>query len=255
MNVRVMHDDPSKCTVMAAPGQASGWRQHLGVLLPLLLVYLALACYRIDSQSLWADEVLSVWDAASPERFLKKTHGPLYFALLHVWMQVGTSEQILRALSLLMGAVALCLFYATSVTLVSQRVTLVGTALFATSPFLIWYSQEVRYITFMLAISLLAMYSFQRLSARGRLGWWLVYGSAVTLAIATFVTNVVLPLVQGLYLMWSSARRPLLRKWVVCQVLIGMLFMWWIGGSLLQRILVEATGGGQQIARQPTPLE
>jgi hypothetical protein len=87
-------------------------RQHLSILLPILLVYFVLACYGLEYQSLWIDEILSVRDAASASTIWKKAQGPLHFAMLHVWMHLGTSEVVLRALSVLVGAVALCLFYA-----------------------------------------------------------------------------------------------------------------------------------------------
>jgi uncharacterized membrane protein len=162
-------------------------------------------------------------------------------------MNVGTSEQTLRLLSVLIGVAALCLFYAMSLTLTNRRVTILGTTIFATSPFLIWYSQEVRYITLMLATSLLGMYSFQRCLARDRLGCWTVYSMAMTLAIATFVTNVLLLLVQGFYLIFSPSNRPRLRKWIVCQVLIGALFVWWFGGEMVHRTLVETRVGTQEV--------
>jgi mannosyltransferase len=244
--VNTMKSVLSEGAVAEHISQGRQWRLHLGILLPILLMYLLLAFYAIDRQSLWLDEILSIRDAASTASIWKKAHGPLYFALLHVWMQVGTSELALRTLSVLLGAVAVCLFYATSATLFSRRVTILGTMLFATSPFLIWYSQEVRYITLMLATALLTMYTFRQLLARGRPGWWLAYGSAMILAVAAFVTNILLPLVQGLYLLWSPAHRPLLRKWLVCQVLIGMLFFLGSGGKFLRRMMVTTTVNGQQ---------
>ncbi len=127
----------SELVEIQSPSQDSHRWQHLCILLPILLIYLALACYGLDHQSLWKDEVLSIRDASSTTNMWKKGHGPLYFALLHVWMNLGHSDLGLRTLSVVIGAFAVCLFYATSTTLHNQRVALFGTLLFATSPFVI----------------------------------------------------------------------------------------------------------------------
>src|SRR5688572_12240016 len=79
--------------------------QHLQILLPLLGFYLSLAFFRIGHQSLWEDEYSSfqrVTFSAVP--IWKDGHGFLYYALLYVWVQLGTSEFILRSLSVFFGA-------------------------------------------------------------------------------------------------------------------------------------------------------
>jgi uncharacterized membrane protein len=221
-------------------------RQHLSILLPILLVYFVLACYGLEYQSLWIDEILSVRDAASASTIWKKAQGPLHFAMLHVWMHLGTSEVVLRALSVLVGAVALCLFYAMCTILYDKRVTLIGTMLFATSPYVIWYSQEVRYIIVMLAATLLSMYTLRRLSVHSRWAMWLAYGSSVALALAAFVANVFLPLAQGLYLLWSPSRRRLLGAWIVCVMLASVPFGVWVSSKVAKTVQVETTASDQQ---------
>jgi uncharacterized membrane protein len=224
-----------------------GWRPHSIILLPILLVYLALAFYRIDHQSLWLDEVLSVRDSASFALLWKKGQGPLHYILLHMWRHLGTSELAMRTLSVLLGVVAVCLFYTMSVFLFTQRVTVFGTLIFATSPFFIWYSQEVRYIILMMATALLTMYILQRLHARSGVGAWVGYGLSTLLALFSFVTNIFLILAQGLYLIGSPTRRLLLRKWLVCMLLISMPFGWWASGKFISRFVqVNITDTGKE---------
>lgn len=227
----------------------SRWRQHLQILLPILAVYLVLALYGIGSQGLWEDEYNSVWRVtASPNAIWKDGHGFLYFALLSLWIQLGTSELVLRSLSVLLGAVAVCLMYALGSTLLNRRAAVFGTILFATSPFLIWYSQEARYITLMLVSTLLAMYAFERAISQQRLRWWLASAAATLLAVFSFLSTLLLPVVQGLYLLWSPSRRPLLRKWIFCQVVVFALFAWWfVNGTHFLPALMKAREQGQQI--------
>jgi mannosyltransferase len=239
------------------------WRQHLAVLIPILTIYFALAFYRIDHQSLWSDEVLSLIRADPDGAFLVRKrwssgHGPLYFRLLHLWARWGTSELALRALSTLFGGVMVCLAYAMGLQLGNRRVACIGATLLATSPFLIWYSQEVRYVMLMMAAALFAMYTFHRALTTKRLGWWLLHCCSLILAIAAFVGNVLLPLAQGLYLLSSPSRRAALRKWLVCQSLVFALFAWWandghvnrVGGSW-QRLFVQIATSDEVLASTP----
>jgi mannosyltransferase len=229
----------------ASERSSQGRGQHLGRLLPILIGYLSLAFYGIDHQSLWLDEVFSVRSAASTEPIWMIPHGPLYFALLRLWLHVGTSELALRSLSVLLGAVAICLIYALSVTMFNRRVAVIGTVLFATSPFLIWYSQETRYITLMLMTTLLTMYTLQQAISRSGFAWWLAYGSAMILALASFVLTLLLSVVHGLYLVRFSSGRRVLRKWAVWQMLVCLLFVWW-GSGAYRHAFVRTTDNSPQ---------
>jgi 4-amino-4-deoxy-L-arabinose transferase-like glycosyltransferase len=227
--------------------------QHLTVLIPILMAYLCLAFYRLGHQSLWVDEVFSLMRADLQGAFFERPawfagHGPVYFRLLHLWAGWGTSEFALRTLSVLVGGVTVCLAYAMGLRLYNRRVACIGTVLLATSPFFIWYSQEVRYVMLMMAAALLAMYTFHRALAAKRSAWWLLYGSSLVLAIGVFVVNVFLPVAQGLYLLCSPAHRPQLRRWVACQLVVFVLFAWWANygyvtelGGYWQRLYVHAT--------------
>ena len=174
-------------------------------------------------------------------------HGFLYFALLRFWARLGTSEAVLRTLSALLGAVAVCLVYSLGHVLLQRRVAAVGTLLFATSPFLIWYAQEVRYITLVLVTTLLSMHAFHRVIRSGRLAWWLAYGGSCLLAFFSFLSTLLLPVVQGFYLLRSSDRRSLLRKWVACQLVVLVLFAaWFVSGTHYLKAFVESRSTSSQ---------
>jgi mannosyltransferase len=227
--------------------EGSHWRQHLQGLLPILGIYLILAFYGIDRQSLWEDEFNSLKRVASSIPIWKDAHGFLYFALLRGWMKLGTSESIVRSLSVAFGASAVCFIYAMGSSLLNRRAALIGTAIFATSPFLIWYSQEARYITLTLASTLLTMCAFQRLILGGRFGWWLAYSSTALLALFSFLSTLFLPIVQGLYLLGAPSRHGFLRKWLICQLVIFILFGWWfVAGTGFWQAFVEAARSTEQ---------
>jgi 4-amino-4-deoxy-L-arabinose transferase-like glycosyltransferase len=240
------------------------WHQDLTILIPIMTVYFCLAFYRIDQQSFWVDEVLSLRRADPAGAFLARDrwssgHGPLYFRLLHLWAAWGTNEFALRSLSVLFGGLAVGLVYVMGRQLYDRRLAGMGATLMATSPFLIWYSQEVRYITLMIAAALFAMYTFHRALGARRLAWWLLHCGSLILAIAAFVVNIFLPLAQGLYLICSPFRRPMLRKWVLSQLVVFALFAWWANdtridrlGGYWRRVLVQATTSDAQVSTVPS---
>ena len=206
---------------------ALGAKKHLWSLLPLLAVYLLLALYGIDRQSLWQDEFHSLERLTSSIPFWKDGHGFLYYAFLAVWVQLGTSEFIVRSLSVLFGAVAVSLIYALGHILLNRRSAVIATGLFATSPYLIWYSQEARYITLTILGTLLTTYAFYRLILRPRFGWWVAYAITVLLTFFSFLSTLILPVVHGIHLMGYRSRRCLLKNWLVCQLVVFALFGWW----------------------------
>jgi mannosyltransferase len=234
------------------------WRRHVGILIPILIIYFALAFYRIDHQSLWVDEVLSIRDAAPNEPFLAREHwfggrDPLYSMLLSLWGRWATSEFALRSFSALIGGITVALAYLIGLQLGKPRAAWIGATLLATSPFLIWYSQEVRYVILMITAGLFAMYTFRLALFTQRLGWWRVYCCSLVLAVSAFVVNIFLPVAHGLYLLCSPSHRPMLRRWLICQLLLLPLFIWWANaghvwqlGGYWQALYTKITASGEQ---------
>jgi len=219
----------------------------------VLGVYLALTFYGIDRQSLWEDEYYSLWRVTKSDYPVwRDGHGFLYFALLKWWIQLGTSEAVLRSLSVLLGAMAVCLTYTMGTALLSRRAAVIATALSATSPFLIWYSQEARYVTLTLAATLLCMRSFHRLFTQPSVASWLVYGAATVLSLVSFLPTILLPVSQSLYLLVRPSHRWLLRKWTVCQLLVFIVFGWWfVNGTHFVPAFMQARASGQSVIGNP----
>ena len=93
-------------------------RRSLAVAVLLLLLAYALRLYRLDGQSLWWDEGISLHLATSSlgeivRDRLANIHPPLYFFLLKGWLGlVGVSAFTGRALSVLAGLLPVALAFA-----------------------------------------------------------------------------------------------------------------------------------------------
>ena len=137
----VIAEDPSART-------RSVWT-WLGIL-TILLIAFALRAYRIDGQSLWYDEGVSV--AMAPRDLLAiavdaaaDIHPPLYYYLLHFWTAVfGTSEFAVRWLSLTFGVALVATVFKIGQRLLGDRIGLTAAFFTAISTLLIYYSQETR---------------------------------------------------------------------------------------------------------------
>src|SRR5512136_749485 len=102
-------------------------RWTLWLLVVLLLLTFALRVYRLEAQSLWSDEGLSLYRArltlgenltnvivVPPGVPTRDTNPPLYFVALSVLRLVaGESEYALRFLSVVVGVLAVPLLYVT----------------------------------------------------------------------------------------------------------------------------------------------
>jgi mannosyltransferase len=146
----------------------------------------------------WIDEGLSVGIADRPlgdipDALRLDGSPPLYYLLLHVWMQVvGTSEEATRALSLTCALLAVPVAWWAARALFSTRAGWMAAVLAATNPFLTEYAQEARMYALLALLSLIACGAFGKAilvdaPARARRPW--AVGLAVTLAALLYTHN------------------------------------------------------------------
>ena len=217
----------------------------------IILLALCLRFYRLDGQSLWADEGNSAALAARNLATITRDaahdiHPPLYYYLLHFWVRIfGNSETALRSLSALMGTVLVFATYLLGRELFNRRVALIASFLAALSPLQIYYSQETRMYVPAALLAALALYSFlrwmrSRLDTRSTLfaGLYVLFTTA---ALYTHYFSFTIPLVANLaYGLGMIAYRPWRRLkamggWAVAQLIIICLYYPWLklaGGQL-----------------------
>ena len=131
----------------------------------------AVRLWRLDSQSLWLDELfsvkvseLSVGGVAA--KMSEEFHPPLYYWLLKAWRLLGTSDFHTRALSVLLGCLTIPLFFSLSGRVLGRDARRLATCLLAFAPYHVYFSQDaVGYVLMhLLAVASLDLY----LAARGR---------------------------------------------------------------------------------------
>jgi mannosyltransferase len=192
-------------------------RARLRSLLPVAALTVLAAALRFSTlgdQSYWNDEAVTVgllrrgfFDMLSALPSSESTP-PLYYVVAWVWAKVfGTGEVGLRALSALCGTAMTPVAYAVGAALATRRVGLIAAAFVATSPLLVWYSQEARaYALYALlgALSLLFFVRALREPSRRALIGWVV---ASSLALATHYFAVFAVFAEAVVLLTLTTRR------------------------------------------------
>lgn len=135
--------------------------------------------------ALWLDEALTAHVAGLP---LEQIHGalrrdgapPLYYWLLHRWMQdVGSSPQAMRALSGVFALATIPVVWFMVWRNWGRRVAEVSVALLASAPYAVYYATEVRPYALVTFFSALGMLAFIELARRPRWWWALLLGISV----------------------------------------------------------------------------
>src|SRR4051794_1034763 len=117
---------------------------------------------------LWIDEGLSVGISDRPLGDIPHAlrldgSPPLYYLLLHVWMKVaGTSEEGVRAFSVVCALLAIPVAFWAAGMLFGTRAGWMAAVLTATNPFLTRFAQEARMYAFVALLALIACAAFGR---------------------------------------------------------------------------------------------
>ncbi len=180
----------------------------------LIAVAAAIRILTIDTQSFWADEALTAYEAHLPFGAMintvahVETTPPLYFVLIWAWAHVfGTGEVALRSISTIAGIALVPIAYLAARDLVSRWAGVVAAAFVTVNPFLIWYSQEARAYMLLAALSGASFLWFVRARSdpsRRNLTWWAIF-SSLALMTHFFAGFLVAP--EALWLLWVGRSR------------------------------------------------
>jgi uncharacterized membrane protein len=114
----------------------------------IFAIGLAVRLFRLGDESLYLDEAASWRFAKLPLRVLwteaVDDHPPLYYSLLHLWMNFGDSPSSLRLISAIGGALAAPLAFLLGRQIGGMAVGLLSALFVALSTLQLEYSQDAR---------------------------------------------------------------------------------------------------------------
>ena len=233
------------------PGGASTWgrlRASRWAVFALLIV-LTLGSLLLRTRQLsfyyWVDEGISVGISSHPLSQLpallrEDGSPPLYYAVLHLWMQIwGRSETATHVLSLILALAAIPVAYWAGSSAFDRRTGSYCAVLAAGLPFLTSYAQETRMYSLVLVESLIVAMSFLHAFIRGRRRFLPVFIVSLTASLYTHNWALFLGLacfLSFLVLVWltPAARRQLWRDGALAFASVGVLYLPWLPTLIYQ---------------------
>ena len=225
--------------------------------LALLLLHFGLACYALDTRSLWGDEAYSVWASKQPLSQLFggiDTQPPFSYALMTLTSAAwGYSVFAVRLSSVCFGTLTVALMGQVGRQYLGQSGRLAVLAFVALSPILIYFDQEARMYTLACAqcaatMSLtarVALATGARHNTRRRRGWLAIMVVMDICALYTHFYTVAILAVNALMLAWAVLRRRLRGlEWLLTHGLIALGFGAWFFG--VQLPVLGRTAGGNR---------
>ena len=149
-------------------------------LLPFVALAAVLRLVTVGLESLWFDEAVSYLAAMLPvfsilNNAVQSSHPPLYYLLLHLWMQwVPNTDLAARLLGLSYDLFLIPVVYLLACELGNERrAALFAALMVAVSPFHVLYSHELRMYTQLMLLVSLGTLAYLRARRTGRWYGWL----------------------------------------------------------------------------------
>ena len=144
-----------------------------------MVVATALRLFRLGTKSFWLDEATSAVLAQVSDRHVfvsaiihRQANMVLYYLLLRGWMRLGSSEFVIRSLSVAAGVAAIPAIYLLGARLFGAKAGRVAALLLSVHAFHIRYSQEARaYSLFMLLAILSSLFLVRGMEHASRKNW------------------------------------------------------------------------------------
>lgn len=205
----------------------------------IVLLAFVLRVHRLGEANIWLDEGLSIGLAKQSLVALSLTqassvHPPLYFAILHFWIQIAqASEFSLRFPSVFFGTLAVAALFLLGKKAGGGAAGLGGALLLAIARLPVEWSQEIRMYalaSFLVLLSLIFFWTFlKRPSWQSGLG----YALSSTAALYTLYLSGLVLVIENLALLfflpsWPKPRGRFILSWLGLQFLALVLYSPWL---------------------------
>ena len=205
-----------------------------------LVIQAALLFYRLDLLEPWGDESHTLTIVPQPLNQIRSMvegalHPPLYFFLLHFWIQIPWPASPLakmRAWSVLWTLLATIILDRLWLIELDPRVRRMFLALWVLSPCLLLYSRMARSYSMALALALLTIYAASKWLARPRSPRWLLAYSCAEVALlyTHYLPGLATMAAVGLAFLAKAELSPKIRvmTFAVPVLVVALLYLPWL---------------------------
>jgi len=194
------------------PSELTGWWHWAAIVFIVLVVAFGLVLRFWTRSAMWLDEALTVDIARQPLSHLhvllrRDGAPPLYYLLLHFWMQVfGTSNDAVRALSGVLSVATLPVAYVAARRYSGRWSAWAVLVLLATAPFAVYYATEARMYSLVMFLTACGFVALERVLRRPRPGNLIALGIVTAALLYSQYWALYLVGATGLWLVWRAWR-------------------------------------------------
>jgi len=214
----------------------------------IFLIAAFLRLYDLGRQSFWLDEAYT-WYLTWPSwrdiwtvMLLISDVSPLHYVVTRLLVPfIGRSEFALRFVALAAELLAVPVMYRLGRAMFSRAAGLWAAALFAFSPFAVWYARDARPYGAYVLFAALALWGFWRWAEHNKSVWLFVLASAALYL--THYASALFAFAQAGYVIAGLRRRPLLfRRWFFWQALAALPTGFYLLAFILRRQSITGNG-------------
>ena len=201
----------------------NGRYSYIYLFISIFILALVLRIYGLGDESYWFDEFITIRVAQEGvESILSGGRPPLYLLIAHFWIElVGTSEIATRLLSVFFGLGSVYFIYRISKSLFNDKVGLISAFFMSLSQYQIYYSQEFRYYSLFLLITLISYFYFLKVLQRKRYSDSVLYVVSSILLYYTHDFGIFILAAQNLYVLLKiRSLRAIIPGWILSQIII-----------------------------------
>jgi len=206
----------------------------------VLFVALAARLYGLGHESLWTDELSTIYRSGHESvadvirrGTISDWHPPGYYLFMHFWMMVfGDSEVSVRMPSAIAGTISIYFIYVVGRKLYDEKTGIMSSLAAAFSAYHLYYSQEARMYAFLLLFTLICASFMLNITGRLRKGREpknrdiILYSVFAVLAIYTHYFGLLAVGLSFIYMLSVSKYR--IRKLVYAGTAIFLCYLPWL---------------------------